>query len=104
MNLCAHGAQLVRRTCFEQIGGYLPLENGGEDWCAEVTARMLGWNTTTFPEIRAIELRDAARRRPGPCQADKGGQDGLLHGEFACLRVTQVHAPRQRTPLCHRRI
>jgi biofilm PGA synthesis N-glycosyltransferase PgaC len=42
--------QLFRRECFEQIGGYVPIEGGGIDWTAVTTARMKGWRTRTFPE------------------------------------------------------
>ena len=49
--------QLFRRACFEQIGGYVPLEGGGIDVVAVLSARMAGWRTRTFPEIRSIHLR-----------------------------------------------
>lgn len=53
----AHAAQLVRRDCYEAIGGYLPLKYGGEDWCAEVTARMLGWRAHAFTDLRVMHHR-----------------------------------------------
>lgn len=37
--------QLFRRECFEEIGGYVPIEAGGIDWVAVTTARMKGWKT-----------------------------------------------------------
>lgn len=49
--------QVFRRACFEAIGGYRPLPNGGEDTCAEIMARMKGWQTWSFPEARALHLR-----------------------------------------------
>jgi len=42
--------QLFRRQCFEEIGGYLPLEVGGVDLVAVTTARMRGWETRSFSE------------------------------------------------------
>ena len=42
--------QLFRRRCFEDVGGYTPLKDGGVDWVAVTTARMLGWKTRTFVE------------------------------------------------------
>src|SRR5688500_12761007 len=42
--------QLVRRECFEQIGGYTPIRGGGIDVVAVLSARMKGWETRTFPE------------------------------------------------------
>jgi Glycosyl transferase family 2 len=53
----AHAAQLVRRECFESIGGYKPLKYGGEDWCAEVTAKMEGWRVETFPDMKVLHYR-----------------------------------------------
>lgn len=47
----AHAAQLVRRECYEAIGGYAVLEYGGEDWHAQTTARMMGWSAEAFPEL-----------------------------------------------------
>ncbi|MDD5195918.1 MAG: glycosyltransferase family 2 protein [Candidatus Omnitrophica bacterium] len=40
--------QLFRRSCFEEIGGYAPVERGGIDWIAVTTARMKGWKTQIF--------------------------------------------------------
>lgn len=42
--------QLFRRTCWEQIGGYVPHRAGGIDWMAVITARMKGWTTESFRE------------------------------------------------------
>lgn len=42
--------QLFRRECFEGIGGYIPIKDGGIDWVAVTTARMKGWKTRTFVE------------------------------------------------------
>ena len=49
--------QLFRRTCFEQIGGYIPLERGGIDAAAEIMARMKGWTVKKFPENKVWEHR-----------------------------------------------
>ena len=50
----AGGIQLFRRQCYEDIGGFLPLELGGEDWCAEIMARMAGWTVRSFPELPVL--------------------------------------------------
>ena len=47
----AHAGQLVRRECYEAIGGYAVLEYGGEDWHAQTSARMKGWEARAFPEL-----------------------------------------------------
>jgi poly-beta-1,6-N-acetyl-D-glucosamine synthase len=44
-----HGQiQLFRKKCFQDIGGYQPIETGGIDWIAVTTARMKGWKTHSF--------------------------------------------------------
>lgn len=49
--------QVFRRACFEQIGGYLPLPHGGEDTCSCVMARMKGWKTWSFPDVKVVHRR-----------------------------------------------
>ena len=49
--------QLFRRECFEAIGGYVPLKMGAIDLAANVTARMAGWRTETFPEKFCVHHR-----------------------------------------------
>ena len=44
------GFQIFRRACFEEIGGYLPIRGGGEDWAAVTSARMKGWRTQSYKE------------------------------------------------------
>jgi glycosyltransferase involved in cell wall biosynthesis len=46
----AGGCQLFRRSCFEDIGGYIPNRAGGIDWIAVTSARMKGWKTQSFRE------------------------------------------------------
>jgi glycosyltransferase involved in cell wall biosynthesis len=53
----AHAAQLVRRECYESIGGYAVLEYGGEDWHAQTSARMKGWEAEAFPELKIFHHR-----------------------------------------------
>ena len=49
--------QIFRRECFESIGGYLPIKDGGIDSVAVITARMNGWKTRTFTERVCIHHR-----------------------------------------------
>ena len=53
----AHAAQLARRECYEQIGGYAVLEYGGEDWHAQVSAKMHGWDAEAFPALKIYHHR-----------------------------------------------
>jgi biofilm PGA synthesis N-glycosyltransferase PgaC len=46
-----HAAQLVRRECYESIGGYSVLRYGGEDWYAQTSARMNGWGAESIPAL-----------------------------------------------------
>lgn len=70
----AGAVQLFRRECFEAVGGYLPLRQGGIDAAAEIMARQKGWRVRTFTDIAVFEHRRtgtatarplAARRREG---------------------------------------
>jgi glycosyltransferase involved in cell wall biosynthesis len=49
--------QFFRRRCFEDIGGYAPVKQGGIDWVAVTTARMRGWKTRTFLEKTCLHHR-----------------------------------------------
>jgi glycosyltransferase involved in cell wall biosynthesis len=53
----AHAAQLVRRECYYAIGGYAVLEYGGEDWHAQICARMKGWDAEAFPQHKIYHHR-----------------------------------------------
>jgi len=48
---------VFRRDVFEQIGGFLPLKYGGEDTAACIMARMRGWKTWSFADIKAVHHR-----------------------------------------------
>lgn len=50
--------QLFRRQCYEEIGGYLPVKDGGIDWIAVTTARMNGWKTFSFGERTFTHYRE----------------------------------------------
>jgi poly-beta-1,6-N-acetyl-D-glucosamine synthase len=53
----AHAAQVIRRECYEAIGGYSVLEYGGEDWHAQTGAKMKGWEVEAFPELKIFHHR-----------------------------------------------
>jgi poly-beta-1,6-N-acetyl-D-glucosamine synthase len=56
---CVGGAaQFFRRGCFEEIGGYKPVELGGEDTILEYLAREKGW------EVRAIKNLKLFHHKP----------------------------------------
>jgi glycosyltransferase involved in cell wall biosynthesis len=49
--------QIFRRKCFEEIGGYVPIKNGGIDVIPVYLARMKGWKTWTFTEKTYVHHR-----------------------------------------------
>jgi GT2 family glycosyltransferase len=59
----AGAVQMFRRACFEEIGGLTPTKLGGEDWIAEITARMRGWDVEAFPEYRVYHLKSSTGAR-----------------------------------------
>lgn len=56
------GIQMFRRECYEDVGELLPIEYGGEDWYAEIRARMFGWRVRSFPELQVRHLRATGTR------------------------------------------
>lgn len=50
-------SQCFRRECFEDVGGYIPIDIGGEDSAAEIMARMHGWKVKTISACRILHHR-----------------------------------------------
>ena len=75
----AGAVQLFRRACFEEVGGYLALPNGGIDAAAEITARSRGWRVRTLPDLCVLEHRrtGGAAGRPLAARMREGRR---LHG------------------------
>ena len=61
--------QLFRRECFEEIGGYVPVQGGSIDHIAVVTARLKGWQTRTFPEKVCLHHREIGTAQQGTLAA-----------------------------------
>jgi len=53
----AGAIQMFRRGCFEEIGGLTPSNVGGEDAIAEVKARVRGWQTRSFSDLKVLHHR-----------------------------------------------
>lgn len=53
----AGGVQFFRRACYEKIGGYVPIEGGGQDTIADIMALMHGWRLQAFSDLPAMHLR-----------------------------------------------
>ena len=52
-----HAVQMVRRECYEAIGGWVPMPYGGQDWVALVTAQMHGWRIKAFSDLPVYHHR-----------------------------------------------
>jgi hypothetical protein len=51
----AGASKVVRRTCFEEIGGFVPKK--GWDTLDEIRAQMRGWQTTHFKDVEFLHLK-----------------------------------------------
>ncbi|HEY2199323.1 MAG TPA: glycosyltransferase family A protein [Mycobacterium sp.] len=56
----AGATQFFRRQCFDQIGGYRPIDRPGgmEDGIAEITARYHGWKTRSYGDLQVVHHRE----------------------------------------------
>ena len=74
--------QVFRRTCFEDIGGYVPIKGGGIDWVAVTTARMKGWTTYSFAERSFYHHRKMGTAESGELRSrfQYGKKDYFLGG------------------------
>jgi poly-beta-1,6-N-acetyl-D-glucosamine synthase len=83
--------QVFRRQCFEEIGGYIPVRDGGVDHIAVMTARMKGWQTRTFTERVCIHHREMGTAQHGMMSARfRAGLKDYVFGShplWECLRV-----------------
>jgi poly-beta-1,6-N-acetyl-D-glucosamine synthase len=61
----AGAIQLFRRECFDKLGGFVPLEYGGEDWCAEIIAKMNGWRVEAYPTLKVFHHKGIGARARG---------------------------------------
>lgn len=82
LNHVSGAAQLFRRECFAEVGGYTPIRGGGIDWVAVTTARMKGWTTRTFLERVCFHHRKMGTADRGAVQARfrHGREDYALGG------------------------
>jgi glycosyltransferase involved in cell wall biosynthesis len=70
-----HAAQLVRRECYQAIGGYASFKYGGEDWYAQQCAKMKGWHAVAIPALKVFHGRHT------------GAANNLLKHQFRLGRV-----------------
>lgn len=58
-DLARGGARIWRRKCFEETGGYLLTYS--PDSISNIKAKLMGWETKQFKEIKAIQTRMTSR-------------------------------------------
>jgi len=90
--------QFFRRTCFDEIGGYIPMKQGGIDWVAVTTARMRGWTTRTFVEKASFHHRTmgTADRSLWRARFNHGQKDYLVGGHPGWQLLRSVFQMRAR--------
>lgn len=52
-----HAVQMVRRECYDSIGGWVAMPYGGQDWQALVNAQMRGWRIKAFRDLPVCHHR-----------------------------------------------
>lgn len=83
----AGAVEMFRRECYEEIGGLLPLAWGGEDWCAQVTARMGRWHVRSFSDL-GVRHHRPIRDALGSCR--RAYRQGRMDYSLGCHPVLEV--------------
>jgi glycosyltransferase involved in cell wall biosynthesis len=92
--------QFFRRRCFDEIGGYAPLRQGGIDWVAVTTARMRGWTTRTFVEKTCLHHRPMGTADRNPLRARfRHGQEEYLVGGHPIWQLLRALFQMKNPPL-----
>jgi glycosyltransferase involved in cell wall biosynthesis len=90
--------QVFRRTCFESIGGYVPVRGGSIDHIAVISARMRGWGTRTFVEKSCLHHRTMGTALHGTIKARfrYGIKDYAIGNHPLWEVVRSIHQMRRR--------
>lgn len=90
LNSVAGAVQLFRKKCFDDIGGYIPLQYGCVDTYAEVMARMKGWEVRTLPDVLVFHHKPVNKARGNMIRSSvlRGIKDYMIgyHMVFYVLR------------------
>lgn len=84
------GIQMFRRECYNTAGELLPVEYGGEDWYAEITARMHGWKVRSFPELKVHHLRPTGTRDHRLRYCYRAGMVDFAFGSHPLFEIAKV--------------
>jgi poly-beta-1,6-N-acetyl-D-glucosamine synthase len=80
--------QFFRRTAWQQIGGYVPW--GQEDAIAQMMARMHGWRTLSFGDLRVLHHSTTRpRRRRTAIRCAASSMSARWSGPWAFIRSTR---------------
>ncbi len=91
--------QLFRRECYEAIGGYVPVEGGGIDLIAVLTARMRGWETRTFTEKYCLHHRNMGTAKENAFKARfRDGQKDYTLGAHPLWEICRTVYQATRKP------
>ncbi len=90
--------QFFRRACYEDIGGFIPLDLGGVDTVAGIMARERGWGVKTFADIEVRHYRPTGIARGNIIRAGyKTGKMRYLvgyHPIFEFARSLRIESPK----------
>jgi glycosyltransferase involved in cell wall biosynthesis len=83
----AGAIQLFRRECYDAVRGFVPLEYGGEDWYAEIMAKMNGWRVEAFPDLKVFHHKPTGAGAPGLRHQYRQGLADFALGTYPLFEV-----------------
>ena len=90
--------QLFKRSCYEAIGGYVPLRLGGVDAVAEIMIRQHGWKVRSFDDVEVKHYRCTGTAKGNKLQASfRSGKKLYVIGYHPLFQLTKL-AMRMKTP------
>ena len=86
----AGAIQFFRRKCYEDIGQFIPIPVGGEDWYAEIVARMKGWEVKSYPELKVFHHKKGVRTRGLIKENFRQGMVDFCFGTHPLFEIAKV--------------
>ncbi len=85
----AGGIQFFRYECYRDIGDLIPMPQGGEDWYAEIVARMRNWEVKAFPTVPAFHHKPSDMRRGVIKEAKRLGEMDYSLGTHPLFEIVK---------------
>ena len=85
----AGGIQFFRHECYRDVGGLAPIPQGGEDWYAEIVARMHGWEVKAFPQVPVYHHKPSDMRRGTIREAKRLGEMDYSLGTHPLFEIVK---------------